>query len=563
MRKLLFVSLVLFLCVTTASGQDFNCLVPGGQTLYFNVNGSNVIVTQPQDTTLPYFTQLGDLIIPSTITYGNEEYYVTAIDSFAFANCRGLTSITLPSSIVSVGKSAFNGTYDMARTYYLGSIDQWCNISFVTGQSNPVYLTGNLYINNALVTSPVISEGVREIRPFCFAGMRSLTSISFPGSLTSIGKYAFCYCENLSSLSLPSAVITIGKAAFYHCDGLRDVALSDSLEYIDDNAFRNCGLEIISIPSKVKYIGENTFINNENLVSVYFNADSCLVMGKKREDGNIYCAFGSGCTNLETITIGSNVKVIPDYAFAFCRYVSKVIIPDGVKRIGHASFQTCSSLSDITIGKGIHAIPDSAFGWCLGVQKIVLRTEIPPTVGINTFHVVYPTIAVPCSAVDVYSEHSYWGQFSIEGDFEYDVQIQSSDTIMGEVEFLVTPSCANNVAVVKANANAGYAFSQWSDGNLDNPRVVEVYSDTCFIARFVPQVSILDNTIKRDYSVFVQNESIIIGGAANSHVRVYDIVGRVIINTKCMSNSLCVNVPLAGLYLVQVDALPPRKVVVR
>ncbi len=562
MKKFLFFSLTLFVCMTSVNSQDFSFTVSGGQTLYFNINGNNAVITQPQDTSLPYFTQLGDLVIPSMVTNENEDYLVSAIDSFAFANCRGLTSITIPSSIVSIGKSAFNGASDMVRTYYLGSIDQWCNISFVSGQSNPVYLTGNLYINNTLVTSPVISEGVQEIRPFCFAGMRSLTNISLPSSLSLIGKYAFCYCVNLSTISLPIALRTIEEDAFYHCDGLRNVILPDYLEFLGDRAFRYCGLETITIPSKVKYIGENAFVHNESLVNVIFNADSCLVMGKKRDDGNIYCVFGSGCTSLGTITIGKNVKVIPDYAFAFCRYVSEIVIPDGVERIGHAAFQTCSSLEKITLGRSVRDIPDSTFGWCLGLQNITLRSEVPPTVGINTFHLISPIVSVPCSAVETYAEHIYWRQFSIEGAFEYDVQISTSDSNMGSVEFLVNPSCSTNVAVVKANANSGYVFYQWSDGNMDNPRVIEVCSDTSFVATFVSQEGI-DNEIENGYSIVVHNNAIVIDGASNNHVRVFDVLGRSIANMWCPSNRLCIKVPSAGLYLVQIETLPPSKVVVR
>jgi hypothetical protein len=52
----------------------------------------------------------GDLVIPSTVTYNEEKYYVVCIDDAAFRGCEGLTSITIPNGVTEIGEFAFGNT---------------------------------------------------------------------------------------------------------------------------------------------------------------------------------------------------------------------------------------------------------------------------------------------------------------------------------------------------------------------------------------------------------------------------------------------------------------------
>ena len=126
-----------------------------------------------------------DVIIPSSITIGGEEYEVTSIGEEAF-KCSGLLSIAIPSSVISIGNSRFYGCE------YLTQIK--------VAPDNPVYDSRNNCNVIIETKSNTLIQGCAKTIP--------------PSSVTSIGDKAFRDCSSLSSITLPSSVTSIGERAF-------------------------------------------------------------------------------------------------------------------------------------------------------------------------------------------------------------------------------------------------------------------------------------------------------------------------------------------------------------
>ena len=141
----------------------------------------------------------------------------------AFVFCSGLTSITLPSGVTSIGGAAFEDCRGL--------------------------------------TSLTIPPGVTEIGASTFRHCSGLTSLSLPSSLTSIGESAFEGCSGLTSLTIPSGVTSINESAFEDCSGLTSLAIPSSVTLIDDYAFAYCsGLTSIYVyPEKVPILRKDTF----------------------------------------------------------------------------------------------------------------------------------------------------------------------------------------------------------------------------------------------------------------------------------------------------------------
>ena len=127
---------------------------------------------------------------------------------------------------------------------------------------------------------------------FSLYGCYSLTSVTIPDSITSIGEDAFADCSSLTSVTIPDSVTSIGEYAFYNCSSLTSVTIPDSVTSIGDSAFCNCSsLTSVTIPDSVTSIWDSAF---------------------------------DGCSSLTSVTIGNSVTEIGFYAFDGCSSLTSV-----------------------------------------------------------------------------------------------------------------------------------------------------------------------------------------------------------------------------------------------
>ena len=104
MKRLL--SLSLFLMTAAVSfAHDFEAKNADGKTIYYKITSSSAPYTVE---VTGYDEYTGDVTIPATVTYGGKTYSVTSIGGSAFYDCSGLTSITIPNSVTSIGDYAFS-----------------------------------------------------------------------------------------------------------------------------------------------------------------------------------------------------------------------------------------------------------------------------------------------------------------------------------------------------------------------------------------------------------------------------------------------------------------------
>ena len=219
----------------------------------YEINSENVSVTITDYPT----NATGAIEIPAII----DGRSVTSIGGGAFFQCSGLTSITIPDSVTSIGDYAFSGTN---LTY--SSVD---GVKYLFSDSYAFLIDGSSASGDLSLPSNVDSKPVRLIADSAFSGSSSLTSVTIPDSVTSIGDYAFSGCTGLTSITIPDSVTSIGEHAFRECTGLTSVTISDSVTSIGTSAFEGCtGLTSVTIGNSVTSIGLSAFANCSSLKSI-------------------------------------------------------------------------------------------------------------------------------------------------------------------------------------------------------------------------------------------------------------------------------------------------------
>ena len=223
----------------------------------------------------------GEVKIPKTVLYNGAIYTVTAIKYNAFWNCRELTSIIIPNSVLAIEYLAFGNCSSLKK----------------------------IEIPNSVVG---IGTGA-------FAGCSSLTSITIPNGVTEISQDMFDGCSSLTSVTMSNSVTNIGIAAFYNCVNLTSITIPNSVTGINESAFENCtSLTSITIPSSVEYIFYKAFYGCSNLTAVT----------SLREEPPSYVCFIDSPGEIDRILF-SNYN-IPLYVPAGC--ISKYKTADGWKQ---------------------------------------------------------------------------------------------------------------------------------------------------------------------------------------------------------------------------------------
>ncbi len=209
----------------------------------------------------------GDLVIPSTLG----GYPVVRIGRYAFEQCYGLTSITIPNSVTSIEEYAFRACTKVSAMVIPDSVTS-------IGKRIFEYSTG--------LESVTIGNGITTIPHGTFYACHKLTTIIWGDNIKTIGTSAFYNCKSLTSIAIPEGVTTIENSTFYNCKALTSVVIPDSVTTIGGRAFSNCSaLTSVVIPDSVTTIGGSAF---------YL------------------------CTALTSVRLGSGVKAIGNYAFGSC-----------------------------------------------------------------------------------------------------------------------------------------------------------------------------------------------------------------------------------------------------
>lgn len=278
---------------------------------------------------------------------------VERIQPSMFEKWTKMTSISLPESIISIGKAAFSGCSSLTsitipeRILYLNE-DTFKNCSGLESITLPEKMDriyANAFAGCSSLKSITFPEGLKSIYQGAFSGCTSLSSIELPEKMIKINDYTFSGCSNLKTVHLPTTVTSIGIYAFYGCSSLVDFTIPESVTSIGENAFRGCtGLMSIVIPKGVSTIESRCFAD---------------------------------CSSLSSVSFSGSPRYIKDWAFNNCSSLLSISIPEGVLSIGQGAFFDCSKLASIVLPESVIEMISNAFHGCISLQSIEVNSNNP------------------------------------------------------------------------------------------------------------------------------------------------------------------------------------------
>lgn len=187
----------------------------------------------------------------------------------------------------------FCATYNDGTSYIIDctSTGDTLTSADTRGHSTAYSAMTEAVIGNCITTIGTYALGWYDQRQGYFY---SLTSVTIPDSVISIGNCAFQGCSAMTRCDIPNGVTSIGHIAFEGCHSLTSVTIPSGVTVIDQQTFDGCtSLTSINIPDNVTRIKHGAFYE---------------------------------CTGLTSVVIGSGVTTIESYAFMYCTSLQSVTI---------------------------------------------------------------------------------------------------------------------------------------------------------------------------------------------------------------------------------------------
>ncbi|MBR2845841.1 MAG: leucine-rich repeat protein [Solobacterium sp.] len=318
---------------------------------------------------------------------------VETIDAYAFYKCSSLTTVVVPDSVVSLGD------------YVFAECTGLTNVKLPEKLSK---IPGSLFYHCTSLPDFVFSENVTEIGGLAFAGCTSLEHVIIPATVTQIASDAFKSCpglttigtigsgknieigygetltsmyrlsglyNSLTSITIPAGVKTIGKDAFKRLNNLKEVIIPDTVITMEDQIFfENTGISHVVIPGSVTSCGSKNFYNCPNIKTA-----GPIGSGADIEFGwteTIPAQALRQSTYLTDVTLPEGITSIGGSAFAECTRLVNIDLPDTLTSLGIQAFLDCTSLTEITLPDSLTNMEKEVFEGCSGLVNIKLSKNV-------------------------------------------------------------------------------------------------------------------------------------------------------------------------------------------
>jgi len=227
------------------------------------------------------------------------------IEEYAFSAATGLTGISIPETVGAIGTYAFYKAYGLRTVFF-------------EGNSELASLGTYAFAYCRELLEIILPTTITAIPDSLFYGCASLFSAGF-GPITSVGKSAFYGCSDLTLLFLPTSLQSIEEYAFYNCYSLVSVTLGSAVETLGAAAFAGCqSLTSIEVSGNNGYfVSVDGVLYSTNFTELLIypagKADATLIINSRTTRISAY-AFLSA-KKIKSLSIPTRISFIGYRAF--------------------------------------------------------------------------------------------------------------------------------------------------------------------------------------------------------------------------------------------------------
>lgn len=502
----------------------------------------------------------GTLVLPSTLAYiGSDAFNGCAsisgslvipdalhtIGLRAFQNCDNLLSVIATNAPLTILNNAFSGC-DRLFQVSLGN-----NATFIGNAA----FRECIRLSDISFGSSLLSIGMNA-----FNGCSRLSYLVLPNSLSAIGDSAFYGCSLLgATLTFPASITSIGDAAFANIANINVIEMRSTVPpIISASTFASATAStrvLVPCGSMLSYYVANHWedfsIINESAPFVLAVDVNDTIMGSVQilqqpscdnysariqassNPGYHFIRWNDGNTvNPRQVNLFSDslfrAHFVSDYSYitavandtargsvsgsGLYSYNDTVVLTASANAGYHFQYWSDGVTTNPRI---LMATQDSILTaiFLSNISNITVNNNNPSMGTVSGGGVYYYTNQAVITAIPNYGYHfTSWHDGNVDNPRTVIVSQDSSFTANFAVNSYLITASANNAsmglvqgggnynylssAVITAIANYGYHFTQWNDGNMDNPRNIQVNSDSVFVAHFVPntyQVTVISN----------------------------------------------------------------------
>lgn len=391
--------------------------------------------------------------------------------------------------------------YDSSQTFsYAIFSDMFNKVVFEEGVTS---VGNHAFSGFSNLTSVELSSTINSIGDWSFEST-GLTEIDFPESVTVVGGCSF-YNTSLVKVAIPSSVNIVGIYAFSLCHFLKEVYWNANISFeechenfqsgmFDEDPIEKItfgpnakniygglmlgsavnGYEIES-SGNIEYIGNEAFEGSkwlaENIQKDILYFDKCLYRFGSGlntpthvivKDGTIGISSGAfaGCKYLIGITIPESISILSNDSFGGCDYLSNVVwnavnwnatyyvswniawyvspfgpslsevtFGEKVERIPTAFFAGCTGLTSLSFPESLKEIDNNAFDGCTGIKSVTAPWYDVREINVweATFAGVTEnaTLYVPKGCIEEYRKTSPWNEFKYMKEIDGSAEIES------------------------------------------------------------------------------------------------------------------------------------------